>query len=115
MKLVDSLPTTTGRVIGNQLVPSGTLVEANDRSAGAGNPAPIFFKLGVVREEAEESGFWLELIIDGNLLKPTLVEPLLTEALELTATLNASIISTKKTPSLTSRDPQFPALFQLKI
>lgn len=98
MKLVDSLPTTTtGRAIGNQLIRSGTSVGANYRSAcGGRSRAEFISKLGVVREEAEESGFWLELIIDGDLLKPTLVEPLLKEALELTAIFTASIISAKK-------------------
>jgi hypothetical protein len=49
-----------------------------------------------VLEEADESAFWLELIIDGKLLKRKLVEPLLAEADELTAIFAATIISSKK-------------------
>ena len=47
-------------------------------------------KLGIVIEEADECGYWLELIIEGELLAPNLVEPLLQEANELTAIMVAS-------------------------
>jgi hypothetical protein len=41
-------------------------------------------------EEADETAFWLEFIIDEKLLKNNLVEPLLKEALELTAIFASS-------------------------
>jgi four helix bundle protein len=47
-------------------------------------------KLGIVIEESDECGYWMELIIDGELLKKPLVESLLTEANELTAIMVAS-------------------------
>jgi len=46
-------------------------------------------KLGIVIEESDECGYWMELIIDGELLKKPLVESLLTEADELTAIMVA--------------------------
>jgi four helix bundle protein len=98
MRLVDSLPTTTtGRAIGAQLIRSGTSVGANYRSAcGGRSRAEFIAKLGVVKEEADESAFWLELIGDSGLLKPSVVEPLLKEASELTAIFTASILSAKR-------------------
>ena len=98
IKLVDSLPTTTaGRAIGNQLIRSGTSVGANYLSAfGGRSRAEFIAKLGTVKEEADESAFWLELIIDSDLLKSSLVQSLLTEANELTAIFTASVISAKR-------------------
>ena len=92
MKLVAALPETAiGRTIGNQLVRSATSVGANYRAACRGRSKPEFVaKLGIVVEEADECGYWLELIIDGELLRRDLVEPLLNEANELTAIMVAS-------------------------
>ena len=47
-------------------------------------------KIGTVAEEADESVFWLELIMDGGLLKPDIVVSLHQEAEELTAIFTAS-------------------------
>jgi len=92
MKLVGALPNdTVGRAIGNQLVRSGTSVGANYRAACRGrSKAEFVAKLGIVVEEADECGYWLELIIEGQLLAANLVEPLLQEANELTAIMVAS-------------------------
>lgn len=92
MKLVDALPkTTAGRAIGSQLVRSGTSVGANYRAACRGrSKAEFIAKIGTVAEEADESAFWLELIMDGGLLTPGLVSPLHREAEELTAIFTAS-------------------------
>lgn len=92
MKLVGALPeSTVGRTIGNQLIRSATSVGANYRSACRGrSKAEFVAKLGIVIEEADESGYWLEMIIESELLKKSLVEPLLTEANELTAIMVAS-------------------------
>jgi hypothetical protein len=46
--------------------------------------------LGVVEEEADESALWLELIIEGELMKRDLVEPLWIEADELVAIMTSS-------------------------
>lgn len=92
MKLVDALPkTTSGRAIGNQLVRSGTAVGANYRAAcRSRSKAEFIAKIGVVAEEADESAFWLELLMDGNILKTDLVSPLHQEVEELTAIFTAS-------------------------
>jgi four helix bundle protein len=92
LKLISALPNTTaGRTISNQLARSGTSVPANYRAACRGrSKAEFISKLGVVEEEADESAFWLELIIEGGLLKKSLVEPLWCEANELVAIMTSS-------------------------
>lgn len=98
MKLVGALPeNSVGRPIGNQLIRSGTAIGANYRAAcRARSKAEFVAKLGVVVEEADESGYWLELIIEGQLLSGKLVEPLLQEANELTAIMVTSRKSAMK-------------------
>ncbi len=92
MALVELLPgTTAGRVIGRQLVECATSVGANYRAACRGRSKSEFVaKLGIVEEEADEAGFWMELIVEGGLLKREVVSPLLREASELVAIVAAS-------------------------
>jgi four helix bundle protein len=98
MKLVDALPkTVTGKAIGNQLVRAATGVGSNYRACcRARSRAEFIAKIGVVEEEADESAFWLELIIEGELLPLIKVEALLKEANELTAIMASSRISAKR-------------------
>lgn len=93
LRLVDELPNTiAGRVIAGQLVRAGTSVGANYRAACRGrSKADFTAKLGIVVEEADESGYWMELIIEGTLLPEERVQPLLTEANEITAIMVASV------------------------
>ena len=64
---------------------------ANYRAACRARSKPEFVaKLGVVEEEADESAFWLELIMETNLLSATKVEPLLSEASEIVAIMASS-------------------------
>jgi four helix bundle protein len=95
IKLVGALPKSTeGRALGSQLVRSGTSVGANYRAACRGrSKAEFIAKLGTVEEEADESAYWLELIIDGGLMSKRRVDALWQEACELTAIMAASRIS----------------------
>jgi|SRR5579884_105292 four helix bundle protein len=92
MKLVAALPdSNVGRAIGGQLVRSGTAVGANYRAACRGrSKAEFIAKLGIVEEEADESSYWLELIIEGGLMPEDRVTPLLQEADELVAIMVSS-------------------------
>jgi four helix bundle protein len=96
-KLVGALPRTIqGKAVAAQLIRSGTSVAANYRAACRARSKPEFIpKLGVVEEEADESAFWLELIIETDLLSAGKVKPLLTEAGEIVAIMASS----KKTAS----------------
>jgi four helix bundle protein len=95
LKLVAALPNTVqGRAIASQLVRAGTAVAANYRASCRGrSKAEFIAKIGTVEEEADESAFWLELIIEGGLLKQQVVQPLLTEAGDLTKIMAKSRIS----------------------
>lgn len=93
IKLVDSLPNTLpARTIGNQLIRSGTSVPANYRAAcRARSNADFIAKLGIVEEETDESVFWVEMLVDANILKLNLVESLIDEGHQLTGIWVASI------------------------
>jgi four helix bundle protein len=86
LRLAAALPhSIEGNAIRGQLVRAGTSVGANYRAACRGRSTAEFIaKLGVVEEEADESAFWLEIIIEGMFLKASRVEPLLNEANEIT-------------------------------
>jgi four helix bundle protein len=91
-KLVGALPQTIqGRAVAAQLIRSGTSVAANYRAACRARSKPEFVaKLGVVEEEADESAFWLELIIETRSLNPRKVTPLLAKAGEIVAMMGSS-------------------------
>jgi four helix bundle protein len=97
LKFVEFLPKSTGgRAIGNQLVRSGTSVGANYRAVcRSRSKAEFIARLGVVVEEADESAFWLELILESDLAPKDKVQPLLKEANELVAIMVASRKSAK--------------------
>ena len=59
--------------IGGQLVRSGTSVAANYRaSCRAKSNADFIAKMGIVEEETDESAFWIEMLIDTNLVNSSL-------------------------------------------
>jgi four helix bundle protein len=93
MKLADSLATTySSRAIAAQLVRCGTSVGANYRAAcRSRSKAEFIARLGVVEEEADESAFWMELIVEGGIKSPRVVQSLRAEADELTRIIAASI------------------------
>ena len=100
MKLVAALPLdAVGKTIGTQLVRSATSVGSNYRAACRGrSKAEFIAKLQIVIEEADESCYWLELIIEGALLPEPKVAPLLDEANQLTAIMVASRKSSQSRP-----------------
>jgi four helix bundle protein len=86
----------TSKTLGRQLLRSGTSVGANYRAAcRSKSQADFISKMSTVLEEADESGFWLELLLDASKAKMELVQPLLAEANELTA-ITASSIKTAR-------------------
>jgi four helix bundle protein len=92
VKLVDALPkSAAGRAFGNQLIRSASSVAANYRAARRGRSGKEFVsKLSIVTEEADESTFWLEMIVQAELLPPPKVQALLDEANELMRIFAAS-------------------------
>lgn len=98
VKLASSLPKNAlGRNIENQLIRCSTSVAANYRAACVAGSKPSFIaKLGIVIEEADESSFWLEFILDERLLDASLISPLLIESKELTSIFISSRKTAKK-------------------
>jgi four helix bundle protein len=99
MKLVDALPKTRAAdVVGRQVLRSATSVGANYRSAcRARSQADFLNKLGMVEEEADETGYWLELLADAGLIKPARLADLMGECNEITAIIVASIRTSRRT------------------
>jgi len=92
MTLVEASPNTVrGRVIANQIMRSATSVGANYRAAcRARSRAEFISKIGEVEEEANETAFWLELIIESKIRRAKQIAPLSDEANELVAITAAS-------------------------
>ena len=99
IKLVNSLSRElVARRLGDQLLRSGTSVGANYRAVcRARSKADFVSKLGIVEEEADESAFWMELLIESGLVPQGRLEKLLDEANQLTAIMVASRKSTSGT------------------
>ncbi len=91
IKLAGALPENpAGRAIANQVIRSGTSVGANYRAALRARSTKDFSnKIGVVLE-ADESAFWMELIVEGKVMPENRVTDLLREANELTAIFAAT-------------------------
>ena len=85
------------RVIGKQVLRSGTSVAANFRAfTGARFEAEKFSKLCIVVEETDETQFWLELIEEANLLETSSYMELKNEADELIKIFTATKYKMKK-------------------
>ena len=93
IKLVETFPkTATARVIGNQILRSGTSVGANYRAAcRAKSTADILNKLSIVEEEADETLYWLELLVEGEIIPESKLRNLMNETNEIIAMVVASI------------------------
>ncbi len=70
IKVVEALPPSKiADIIGRQLLRSGTSVGANCRAAcRSKSPADMIAKLAIVEEEADESIYWIELLIESEIL-----------------------------------------------
>jgi four helix bundle protein len=113
IRLVDSLPNRrSADVIGRQLLRSATSVGANYRAAcRARSPAEFRAKLGVVEEEADESAYWMELLVEADLIRQKLMSDLLVEANAILAMVVASIKTSRRNsqrakPPRDSSNPQ---------
>lgn len=83
-------------VMGRQLLRSGTSVGANYRSACRSRSDKDFMaRMGLVEEEADESMYWMELLVQSKLVRRELVEDLLGEADEIVRIVVASIKTVK--------------------
>ncbi|MDR3118361.1 MAG: four helix bundle protein [Mediterranea sp.] len=95
IKLVDKLPVTpAGRAITNQIVRSGISPGANYRAALLGKSDKDFLnKLKMVEEELDETAYWLELIMELEMVNPDLLQDLYKENKELLRIIVKTILT----------------------
>jgi four helix bundle protein len=92
VRLFRALPSCPeARVVGQQFLRSGTSVAVNYRATcKARSPADFISKLGIVEEEADETVFWLEFLVETGLVRRERMLDLTDEAKQLTAIFAAS-------------------------
>ena len=91
-KVADSLPRVpSGRTCASQIADSGSSVASNYRAACKARSRREFIaKLGTAEEEADETQFWLEMIMESGMVPAKRLQSLHKEACEITAILAAS-------------------------
>ena len=97
IKLFRALPKTEeARIIGKQVLRSSTSVAANYRAVcRARSKAEFIAKIGIVVEEADETVYWLETIIEAHILDNEISKLLLKEANEILAIMASSQLTAK--------------------
>ncbi|MEA2553534.1 MAG: hypothetical protein QOJ65_1710 [Fimbriimonadaceae bacterium] len=92
IELVEGLPRSrAAEHFGRQLLRSSSSVAANYRAVcRARSDAEMAAKLGIVEEEADESIFWMEMVVDAGIVQRSSVEALDREYSEILAMTVAS-------------------------
>src|SRR5712692_7064797 len=98
IQLCERLPNDeTSKILRRQLLRAGTSVGANYRAACRAKSKPAFIsKMGNVLEEADESGYWIELLLESGKVDEGTAAPVLREANELVAISISSINTAKR-------------------
>jgi four helix bundle protein len=93
VKFYKNLPRTEeARVIGRQVLRSGTSIAANYRAVcRAKSSADFISKMGTVVEEADETLLWLELFEEAEILPAAALKPLRQESDELLRIFSRSL------------------------
>jgi four helix bundle protein len=90
IKVFQSLPKTDeAKIIGKQLLRSASSVGANYRAVcRARSQAEFFAKLSITIEEADESLFWLEILVESQIVTENKLPDLMKEAEEIIKVLS---------------------------
>lgn len=98
IRLVSKLPKNdVARVVGSQLLRSGTSIGANYREASRCATRRHFAStMSIALREADETLYWLELLAESETVKPSMLSDLLAECNELVAILAASVKTASK-------------------
>ena len=98
IKLSGGLPNTeAGKVVKNQMVKSGTSVGANYREANRSvSKADFRNKIGICMKEASETAYWLEVLVEAELLPWIQVKAPYEECNELLAIFTSSYNTSRK-------------------
>jgi four helix bundle protein len=101
IRLVNTLPMSgVSGVIGKQLLRSGTSIGANYRAACRGkSKADVLHKLAIVEEEADESLYWIELLVEAEIVSEKKLSSLSKEINEILRMTVASIITLRSKPA----------------
>ncbi len=91
IKFTESLPyNRAANTLCNQLLRSATSVGANYRAACKGKSTADFLnKIVICEEEADECIYWMDLLMEAELVQPNSIIALRNEANELTAIFTA--------------------------
>ena len=96
-----------GNVLGRQILKSGTSVGANYREALRASSKRHFISiLEIALREADETLYWLELLVESQIIKPTRLHPLMDENNQLIAILTATIKTAKRRSPPSQRKPK---------
>jgi four helix bundle protein len=92
IRMSQALPRSReANVLVQQVLRSATGMAANYRAAGRSrSKAEFIAKIGIVVEEADETVFWLEMLLDSGMVRPEKLQNLLAEATQLVAIFTAS-------------------------
>src|ERR1700761_4801867 len=85
IKFYRSLPKTEeAKIVGKQLLRSSSSVGSNYRAAcRARSQAEFHSKISIVVEETDESVFWMEILVEAEIVKQNDINPLMKEANEI--------------------------------
>ncbi len=98
IKMTEALPqhSLSSNVISKQIVRSATSIGANYRAAcRAQSPAAMIAKLAIVEEEADETLFWMEMLVKADIVKQDRLTALMQETNEILSMTVASIKTLK--------------------
>ena len=97
VKMFVALPKSDeARVLGKQVLRSGTSVGANYREAHRSrSKAEFIYKIGDCLKELDETAYWLELLTESGIVKPTKLAALQDETNQLLAILTTISKNTK--------------------
>ena len=102
IRMFSRLPKTTeARVLGKQVLRSGTSIGANYREAFRGRTRAEFIaKCGDCLREIEETAYWLELLVESGIVAADKLSPLRDEIDQLTAIFVTVLKRSKDLPPL---------------
>lgn len=87
---------SAGRVLGKQLLRSGTAIGANVHEAQGGqSKADFIAKISIAHKEARESAYWLRLIQEADLISPSRISDLFDETGQLVKILSSILLTSK--------------------
>ena len=91
---------SVGRILGKQLLRSGTSVGANVHEAqGAQSRADFIAKISIAHKEILETAYWLKLLVEANIVPEEKMAELMDETSQLTKIISSILITSKKNRS----------------